>query len=77
MDRALPNEIHYCGGNLHQHFGRYGTADRIRTDNGPAFLNDLLTGLANLLGSSNEFTTAYSLEENGIVERANKEIFAL
>jgi len=59
---------------IHQHFGRYGTADRIRTDNGPAFANDLLKGLANLLGSSNEFTTAYSSEENGIVERANKEV---
>ena len=58
----------------HQHFGRYGTADRIRTDSGPAFANDLLKGLANLLGSSNEFTTAYSSEENGIVERANKEV---
>ena len=59
---------------IHQHFGRWGTADRIRTDNGPAFANDLLQGLANLLGSSNEFTTAYSSEENGIVERANKEV---
>ena len=46
----------------------------LRTDNGPAFANDLLKGLANLLGSTNEFTTAYSSEENGIVERANKEV---
>ena len=59
---------------IHQHFGRWGTADRLRTDNGPAFANDLLKGLANLLGSTNEFTTAYSSEENGIVERANKEV---
>ena len=28
---------------IHQHFGRWGTADRIRTDNGPAFTNDLIT----------------------------------
>jgi len=48
---------------IHQHFGRWGTADRLRTDNGPAFANDLLKGLANLLGSTNEFTTAYSSEE--------------
>jgi hypothetical protein len=54
---------------IHQHFGRWGTAD-----NGPAFANDLLKGLANLVGSTNEFTTAYSSEENGIVERANKEL---
>ena len=31
------------------------------------FDNDLWKGLANLLGSTNEFTTAYSSEENGIV----------
>jgi hypothetical protein len=35
---------------------------------GQAFANDLLKGLANLLGSTNEFTTAYSSEENGIIE---------
>ncbi len=44
------------------------------SDNGPPFANDLLKGLANLLGSTNEFTTAYSSEDNGIVERANKEV---
>jgi hypothetical protein len=49
---------------IHRHFGRWGTADRLRTDN----------GLAYLLGSTNEFTTAYSSEEKGIVERANKEV---
>ena len=59
---------------IHQHFGRWGTADRLPTDNGPAFANDLLKGLANLLGSTNELTTAYLSEENGIVERANKEV---
>ena len=59
---------------VHQHFGRWGTADRLRINNGPAFANDLLKGLANLLGSTNELTKAYSSEENGIVERANKEV---
>jgi hypothetical protein len=59
---------------IHRHFGRWGTADRLRTENGPAFTNDLLKGLAYLLASTNEFTTAYSSEENGIVERANKEV---
>ena len=53
------------------------TDDRIRTDNGPAFANDPLKGVANLLGSTNEFTTAYSSEENGIVKRANKEVSRL
>ena len=51
-----------------------GTTDRIRSDNGPAFANDLLKGVANLLRSSNELTTAYSSEINGIVKRANKEV---
>jgi len=59
---------------IHQHFGLWGTADRLRTDNGPAFANDLLKGLANLLRSTNEFAAAYSSEENGIVQRANKEV---
>ena len=59
---------------IYQHFGRWGTADRIRTDNGPAFANDFLKGVANLLGSTNEFTTAYTSEVNGIIERADKEV---
>jgi len=45
------------------------TARCIRQHFGPAFANDLLKDLANLLASTNEFTTAYSSEENG-----NKEI---
>jgi hypothetical protein len=54
-------EIARC---IDQHFDR-------RIDNGPAFANDLLKYLLNLLGSINEFTTAYSSEKNGIVDRAN------
>jgi hypothetical protein len=29
---------------IHQHFGRWGTADRLQTDNDPVFANDLLKG---------------------------------
>jgi hypothetical protein len=39
---------------IHQHFGRWKTADRLRTDNGPDFPNDLFKDLANFLGYTNE-----------------------
>ena len=55
LDRTLPTETTTAEDTarcIHQHFGRWGTADRPRTDNGPAFANDLLKGLANLLRST-------------------------
>ena len=47
------------------YYGHNFIADRIRMDNGLTFVNDLLKGLANLLRSSNEFTTAF-VGGNGI-----------
>jgi len=64
----------YISLTIHSRTNLWGTADRIWTNNGPAFANDLLKGVAKLLGSTNEFTTAYSSEGNDIVERANKEV---
>ena len=54
-----------------QHFGRFGTPDVIHTDQGPAFRNELFSELARLSTVEHSFATAYSKEENGIVERAN------
>ena len=43
-------------------------------DQGPAFHNELVTELVRLCGIEQSFATAYSSEENGIVERANQEV---
>lgn len=56
------------------HCGRFGVPALIRSDKGPQFANALIAQLTELLGSEQEFTTAYSKEENAIVERANKEV---
>ena len=48
------------------HIGRFGTPEVIHTD--------LITELTRLCGIDHSFATAYSSEENGIVERANQEV---
>ena len=55
-----------------QHFGRFGTPDVVHTDRGPAFHNELVQELLRVSGVEHSLTTAYSSEENGIVERANQ-----
>jgi len=44
------------------------------TDSGPAFKNALIEGLLSRLGTDHVLTTAYSKEQNALVERANKEV---
>ena len=56
------------------HIGRFGTPEAIHTEQGSAFHNDLITELTQLCGIEHSFATAYSSEENGIVERANQEV---
>ncbi len=56
------------------HVGRFGSPEVIHTDQGPAFHNELVTKLVRLCGIEQSFATAYSSEENGIVERANQEV---
>ncbi len=41
---------------------------------GPAFHNELVHELLRLCANEHSFATAYSSEENGIVERANEEV---
>ncbi len=43
-------------------------------DQGPAFHHELVTELVRLCGIEQSFATAYSSEENGIVEHANQEV---
>ena len=59
---------------LLQHVGRFGVPARLRSDQGPQFVNSLIHELSILLHMEQEFTTAYSKEENAIVERENKEV---
>ena len=59
---------------LINHFGRYGAPEKIFSDNGTQYANQIVNELTKLVGSEHCLTTAYSHEENGIVERANKEV---
>jgi hypothetical protein len=59
---------------LFQHFCKYGAPMSIRSDNGKQFCNDILRELFKMVGTAHVRTTAYSHEENGLVERANKEV---
>jgi transposase InsO family protein len=59
---------------LFEHFGRFGIPGQILSDNGSQFQNKLHDELHTLIGVDKLRTTPYSHEENGIVERANKEI---
>jgi len=59
---------------LIQHYGRFGVASFFRTDNGPGFNSEIIKELILLGGAEMEYSTAYSHQENAIVERANKEV---
>ena len=77
MGRIIPTKTtgaSEAAGCIFQHFGRFGTPDVIHTDQGPAFCNELFSELSRLSQVEHSFATAYSKEENGLVERANQEI---
>ena len=59
---------------LMEHYGTFGAAAEIVSDNGSQYANHVLEELGLLVGNRHTFTTAYSKEENAIVERANKEV---
>ena len=59
---------------LIQHCGRYGVPQQLLTDNGKQFYNGLIEALTASFGMEHLFTVPYSHEENGLVERANKEV---
>jgi transposase InsO family protein len=56
------------------HIGRYGAPYQIQSDNGKQFVNDVITEILKLVGTEHCLTLAYSSEENGLVERTNKEV---
>ena len=55
-------------------FGMFGTPSEVVSDNGTQFANHLVEELLELIATDNTKIQAYSKEENGIVERANKEV---
>ena len=59
---------------LFQHFGRYGSATEMTSDNSRQFVNTIIDQLLQLLGTLHTLSLSHSHEENGIVERANKEV---
>ena len=59
---------------LLQHFGRFGQANELQSDNGSQFVNEIIDSLCILVGTEHKRTLAYSSEENGMVERAKKEV---
>ncbi|XP_066964188.1 uncharacterized protein [Macrobrachium rosenbergii] len=52
----------------------FGVPDHITTDRGPAFLSELWSALARLLGTTHHTTTAYNPAANGLVERFHKSL---
>jgi transposase InsO family protein len=59
---------------LFAHFGRYGAPTKLKSDRGSQFVNDVIEEFLPMVGIHHVLTLAYSKEESGIVERANKEV---
>jgi transposase InsO family protein len=57
-----------------EHFGTFGIPKVLLSDNGSQYANQVIGQLAKLTDMSLMKTIPYSHEENGIVERANKEV---
>ncbi|XP_066964234.1 uncharacterized protein [Macrobrachium rosenbergii] len=55
---------------------RFGVPDHITTERGPAFLSELWSALAQLLGTTHHTTTAYNPAANGLVERFHRSLKA-
>jgi hypothetical protein len=59
---------------LVSHILRFGVPSELVTDNGSQFVNQVFQHIATHVGFSHFTSIPYSKEENGLVERANKEI---
>jgi hypothetical protein len=53
--------------------GHYGMPKTVRTDNGTEYRNGLMAEATKLLGTEHEFIVAHQHQQNGIVERCNRE----
>jgi transposase InsO family protein len=59
---------------LLQHTGRYGIPSLLISDAGSQYVNEIISELLKMMGSDHQVTLAHSKQENGIIERSNKEI---
>ena len=59
---------------LLQHCGRFGAPNRLRSDQDSHFINEVIKEFLMLLGMDHIRAIAYSIQENAVVERANKEV---
>jgi hypothetical protein len=59
---------------LIEHIGIFGAPQRLRTDNGSSLTSKQVEAVLALLGTDHRLTVAYSHEENGIIENANRKI---
>ena len=60
---------------LIQYCGRFGVPKIMNMDNDPILRANIVKQLMQALGTKEKYNIAHSSEENGIVERANKEVF--
>jgi len=61
---------------LIEHIGIFGAPQRLRTDNGSSLTSQQVRDVLALLGTEHKLTVAYSHEENGLVENANRKVVA-
>ena len=50
---------------------------KVRSDNGTEFRNTQVEELCNDIGIKHEFSSTYTPQQNGVVERKNKTLIAL
>ena len=61
---------------LYEWASRYGIPSQIRTDNGTQYNNRLIAAFCELYDIDHDLINAYSHEENGLVERANRSVLS-
>ena len=58
---------------LKEYINTYGVPAEMLSDNGTQFVNEVLTAYSQMVGSEKLETLAYSHQENGLVERTNRD----
>jgi transposase InsO family protein len=67
--------LSHCGNNDSRNSVENLPTVVVHTDRGTAFHNEIIEELLRMTGVEQSLTTAYSSEENGIVKRADQEVF--
>ena len=73
--KAKSNTALEAANALYEHYGRFGVPRKLHSDRGKEFGNELIKHFNQLVGlQHHELGTAYSHQENTMIERANKEV---